>query len=67
MAFDEGKFMQIMLFYSVLTYYVGPKVAKSMKLDTKDPCMVGMVMGFAVCMGLWKQYGYNMSYGSGKY
>ena len=55
-------FYQIMLFYAILTFFVGPKVSKMLKLDSKDPCMVGMVLGFIVSLVLWKQFGYNMVY-----
>jgi len=59
---NDKVFYQIMLFYAVLTFFVGPKVSKMLKLDPKDPCMVGMVLGFIVSLVLWKQFGYNMVY-----
>ena len=59
---NDKVFYQIMLFYAVLTFFVGPKVSKMLKLDTKDPCMVGMVLGFVVSLILWKKFGYNMVY-----
>ena len=55
-----------MLFYSFLTFYLGPMIAKHMKTGHKDPCMIGMVGGFVVSMVLWKKYGYPMSYGTKK-
>ena len=59
---NEKVFYKIMLFYAVLTFFVGPKVSKMLKLDSKDPCMIGMVLGFVVSLVLWKQFGYNMVY-----
>ena len=59
---NDKVFYQIMLFYAVLTFFVGPKVSKMLKLDSKDPCMVGMVFGFIVSIALWKYFGYNMVY-----
>ena len=59
---NDKVFYQIMLFYAVLTFFVGPKVSKMLKLDSKDPCMVGMVLGFIVSLVLWKKFGYNMVY-----
>ena len=59
---DTGLFNKIMLFYAVLTFFVGPKISKMLKLDSKDSCMVGMVLGFGVSLILWKQFGYNMVY-----
>ena len=53
-------FYQVMLFYAVLTFFVGPKVSKMLKLNPNDPCIVGMVLGFAVSIILWKKFGYNM-------
>ena len=65
---NEKVFYQIMLFYAVLTFFVGPKVSKTLKLDAKDPCMVGMILGFILSLVLWKQFGYNMVYkGKGGY
>lgn len=64
MSFNNQKFLQIMLFYSFLTFYLGPKLAKHMKTGHKDPCMVGMIAGFFVSLVLWKKYGYNMTYGT---
>ena len=59
---NDTVFYQIMLFYAVLTFFVGPKLSKMLKLDSKDPCMIGMVLGFVVSLVLWKQFGYNMVY-----
>ena len=59
---NDKVFYQIMLFYAVLTFFVGPKVSKMLKLDSKDPCMVGMVLGFIVSLVLWKKFGYKMVY-----
>jgi len=59
---NDKIFYQIMLFYAVLTFFAGPKLAKMMKLNTNDPCLVGMVVGFAFSLILWKQFGYNMVY-----
>ena len=59
---NDKIFYQIMLFYALLTFFVGPNVSKMLKLDSKDPCMVGMIIGFIVSLVLWKQFGYNMVY-----
>ena len=59
---NDKVFYQIMLFYSVLTFFVGPNVSKIMKLGNKDPCMIGMIVGFVVSLVLWKNFGYNMVY-----
>ena len=63
---NNNMFYQIMIFYSLLTFFAGPKIAKSMNLKTNDPCFVGMVIGFIVSIALWKQYGYNMVYKGAK-
>jgi len=57
---NDKLFYQVMLFYAVLTFFVGPKVSKMLKLNPNDPCIVGMVLGFAVSIILWKKFGYNM-------
>ena len=59
---NDKVFYQIMVFYAILTFFVGPKVSKMLKLDSKDPCMVGMILGFIVSIVLWKKFGYNMVY-----
>jgi len=65
MAFDDKTFYQIALFYSLLTFFIGPKVAKMLKINSNDPCMIGMIVGFLISMILWNKFGYNMVY-SGK-
>ena len=59
---NDKVFYQIMVFYALITFFAGPNFSKMMKLDTKDPCMVGMVLGFILSLVLWKQFGYDMVY-----
>ena len=56
----ENNYAKVMIFYSLLTFLVGPKVFKSLNMKHKDPYMTGMVIGFMVSLVLWKQYGKKM-------
>lgn len=59
---NDTVFYKIMIFYALVTFFAGPKIAKMMKLDTNDPCMVGMVGGFLISLLLWNKFGYDMVY-----
>jgi len=56
----DNNYIKIMIFYSLLTFLVGPKVFKSLNMKHKDPYMTGMIMGFMISLILWKKYGKNM-------
>lgn len=56
----ENNYATVMIFYSLLTFLVGPKVFKSLNMKHKDPYMTGMIIGFMVSLVLWKQYGKKM-------
>ena len=55
-------FFQIMIFYSAITFFICPKLTKMMNIKSNDPCFIGMILGFLVCLFLWKQYGYEIVY-----
>ena len=54
----------IMVFYSLLTYVIVPRLALPYTKTFKDPCMVGMIIGFVISILLWhffgKHYVYNI-------
>ena len=50
---SNNKVLAVMVFYSALTFAVGPKLT-SMFLGEE---VIGMLLGFVVSLLLWKVYG----------
>jgi len=48
----------IMVFYSILTFFVGPFITKMFM--TNDSIVAGFVLGFAVSILLWMTVGKKM-------
>lgn len=47
----------IMVFYSVLTFFVGPLVTRPFMSDHPDQCIAGFLLGFTISIFLWMKYG----------
>ena len=47
----------IMIFYSILTFFVGPLVTRPFMKDHPDQCIAGFLLGFTVSIFLWIKYG----------
>ena len=47
----------IMIFYSILTFFVGPLVTRPFMKDHPDQCIAGFLLGFTVSIFLWMKYG----------
>ena len=56
---DRNLLIQIMLFYSVLSFFVGPSIGFYFKRD-KDGISNGMMIGIILSILLWMNYGYDM-------
>ena len=50
----------IMIFYSILTFFVGPMVAEKLMEDNENKYEIGFVLGFIVSIGLWMKFGKEM-------
>ena len=47
----------IMVFYSLLTFFIGPLVTRPFMKDHPDQCVAGFLLGFTVSIFLWMKYG----------
>ncbi len=51
--------ISIMIFYSLLTYFIGPVITRSFMGDHPDQCIAGFLLGFTISIFLWMKYGRN--------
>ena len=49
-----------MVFYSVLTFFIGPLVTRPFMNDHPDQCIAGFLLGFTVSIFLWMKFGRNL-------
>ena len=49
----------IILFYSILTFFVGPYITKPLFRDHSDQCVAGFLVGFTLSIILWLKVGKN--------
>jgi hypothetical protein len=49
-----------MVFYSILTYFVGPFIAMPFLLDEKTTVAAGFTIGFIISMVLWYTFGSSL-------
>tara|TARA_B100000575_G_C23114828_1_gene644342 strand:- start:1734 stop:1928 length:195 start_codon:yes stop_codon:yes gene_type:complete len=47
----------IMIFYSLLTFFIGPLVTRPFMKGHPDQCVAGFLLGFTVSVLLWMKYG----------
>lgn len=47
----------IMVFYSFLTFFLGPLVTRNFMSDHPDQCVAGFLLGFTVSVLLWMKVG----------
>lgn len=47
-----------MVFYSILTFFVGPFLTRPLISKFPDPCLPGFVLGFCMSILLWCKFGY---------
>ncbi len=56
---DYNIVLKIMLFYSVLTFFISPVIGLKL-IGTKEGIKNGMIVGFIVSLLLWNSYGSHM-------
>tara|TARA_Y100000591_G_scaffold216752_1_gene188208 strand:+ start:65 stop:247 length:183 start_codon:yes stop_codon:yes gene_type:complete len=49
-----------MIFYSFLTFFVGPLITRPFLKDHPDQCVAGFTLGFAISIILWMKFGRNL-------
>ena len=53
--------MFIMVFYSFLTFFLGPLITRPFMNDHPDQCIAGFLLGFTVSIFLWMKFGRHFS------
>ena len=51
----------IMVFYSFLTFFLGPLITKPFLSEHPDQCIAGFLLGFTISILLWMKYGRHYS------
>jgi hypothetical protein len=49
----------IMIFYSILTFFVGPYLTSPFFKEPSDKCVAGFLVGFTISILLWMKVGKN--------
>ena len=47
----------IMIFYSILTFFIGPLITHMFLAEHPDQCVAGFLLGFTISVLLWMKYG----------
>jgi hypothetical protein len=47
----------IMIFYSILTFFIGPLITQMFLAEHPDQCVAGFLLGFTISILLWMKYG----------
>ena len=50
----------IMIFYSLLTFFLGPLLVRPFLSDHPDMCVAGFLVGFTISILLWMKFGRKM-------
>lgn len=51
----------IMIFYSFLTFFVGPFITRPFLKEHPDQCVAGFLVGFTISILLWMKIGRHYS------
>ena len=50
-----------MIFYSLLTFFLGPLITRPFMKDHPDQCIAGFLLGFTVSVFLWMKFGRKLA------
>ena len=50
-----------MVFYSILTFFIGPLITRPLLGNYPDPCVAGFLFGFTISIFLWIKYGRQLA------
>jgi hypothetical protein len=51
----------IMVFYSILTFFIGPFITRPFLKEHPDHCIAGFLVGFTISILLWMKIGRHYS------
>ena len=54
---SNSKTIGAMVFYSILTFFLGPIVTRPFLSKHPDQCIFGFLLGFTLSILLWMKYG----------
>ena len=54
---SSPKTIAIMIFYSAITYFIGPLITRPFFGDHPDQCVAGFLVGFTISILLWMKFG----------
>ena len=49
----------IMIFYSLLTFFIGPMITRPFMNAHPDQCIAGFLLGFTISIFLWMKFAYK--------
>ncbi len=49
-----------MIFYSLLTFFIGPYIVRPFISKYHDPCVGGFLVGFTISVILWMKFKNNL-------
>lgn len=49
-----------MIFYSILTFFIGPYITQLFLNNNSEQCIAGFLIGFTASILLWIQFGKNL-------
>jgi hypothetical protein len=55
--------ISIMVFYSILTFFIGPFITRPFMNEHPDQCVAGFLVGFTLSILLWMKYGRHYTMG----
>tara|TARA_B100000900_G_scaffold392595_1_gene388238 strand:+ start:1396 stop:1593 length:198 start_codon:yes stop_codon:yes gene_type:complete len=55
------KMYGVMVFYSIITYFLGPIVTRTFMNDHPDQCIAGFLLGFTISVFLWMKFGRKLA------
>jgi hypothetical protein len=58
---SNQKTIMAMIFYSAITYFIGPLVTRPFMGDHPDQCIAGYLLGFTISVFLWMKYGRHLA------
>ena len=54
---SNNTMIAIMIFYSAITFFIGPLVTRPYLGDHPDQCIAGFLLGFTISVLSWMKYG----------
>ncbi len=54
------KTIGLMVFFSLITYFIGPLLTRPFLQKHPDQCVAGYSLGFAVSVFIWMKYGRHL-------